>query len=406
MGLVEMSILFTSFIAVTYGFGVYLFATVLPEMKAELRFSYTESGGMIALAQCGFLLAALSSAVLTHRLGAVRLMLLSMVVCVLCLVLMAFAQTMVQVSVLLLFAAAAAAAVWVPMAAVAQETIEARHQGKAIGLMSSGTAYGMFVNGLAVPVLLPLYGWRSVWVFVALLGALSLCWGWWRLSARKTIPPTSTPPTISTQEPRLTPERAVITQSKGSSRSGLWQQLRQPAALLILGMMLVSGIACMPVQNYLMAFLREDLAYPVAQAGRAVAIIGLVGMVGGFLMGALADKITLACALTLTYLLLALASGLFLYHGDVWVVYVGAAIFGLAFNAIFGLLPAHINLHFSPHAATAIFGVGTVALGVGSVLGNFFGGYIHDVSGSFAPIYLASAAAALLLASACTLLQK
>lgn len=164
MGLVEMSILFTSFIAVTYGFGVYLFATVLPEMKAELRFSYTESGGMIALAQCGFLLAALSSAVLTHRLGAVRLMLLSMLVCVLCLVLMAFAQTMVQVTVLLLFAAAAAAAVWVPMAAVAQETIEARHQGKAIGLMSSGTAYGMFVNGLAVPVLLPLYGWRSVWV--------------------------------------------------------------------------------------------------------------------------------------------------------------------------------------------------------------------------------------------------
>ncbi len=33
---VEISILFTSFIAATYGFGVYLFSTVLPDMKKEL----------------------------------------------------------------------------------------------------------------------------------------------------------------------------------------------------------------------------------------------------------------------------------------------------------------------------------------------------------------------------------
>ena len=75
---VEITVLFTSFIAATYGFGVYLFSTVLPDMKAELHFSYTEAGGFISLAQVGFLMAALTSSFLTHKIGAKRLILFSM----------------------------------------------------------------------------------------------------------------------------------------------------------------------------------------------------------------------------------------------------------------------------------------------------------------------------------------
>ncbi|WP_315982169.1 hypothetical protein [Aliamphritea spongicola] len=41
--------------------------------------------------------------------------------------------------------------------------IDYQHRAKAMGLIGSGTSYGIFINGLVLPWLLPDYGWRSVW---------------------------------------------------------------------------------------------------------------------------------------------------------------------------------------------------------------------------------------------------
>ena len=383
---VEITILFTSFIAATYGFGVYLFSTILPDMRAELHFSYTEAGGFISLAQVGFLVAALTSSVLTHKMGAQRLILLSMLTSCLSLLGLIFVSERWHIAVLLTTAGAAAAAVWVPMVAVAQELIPIKHQGKAIGLMSSGTAYGVFVNGLAVPILLPEYGWRAVWVFAAILACTFFIWGWARLSKHEDSRNTNNPDSSATP----------IEQS--NERISIGQLFRQPSILMILVMMFLNGIACMPAQNYLMSYLRDDLGYDLAIAGRAWSAIGLFGMAGGFVMGALADKIGVKKSLTLTYLLLSVATALFLHHGSTYEVYLGAAIFGLAFNAIFGLVPAYVSLNFPKSSATLIFGLATVLLGVGSMIGNFYGGVIHDAFNSFSAVFLISTITALLLA--------
>ena len=390
IGFVELTILFTSFIAATYGFGVYLFSTVLPDMKAELLFSYTEAGGMISVAQIGFLFAALSSGMLTHKIGARKLILLSMFACCISLLGMIFATQSWQVAVLLTIAGAAAAAVWVPMVAVAQDLIPAKHQGKAIGLMSSGTAYGVFVNGLAVPILLPDHGWRSVWLFDAAISCVSFAWGWIRLPALK--------------QPQ--PIRESLPNTENSPSIAISVLIRQPSSMLILMMMFLNGIACMPAQNYLMSYLREDLGYEIATATRAWSMIGLIGMIGGFTMGALADKISVQKSLTVTYVLLGVATGLFMHHRSPYEVYIGAAIFGLAFNAIFGLVPAFVSLNFPKNTATLIFGLATVLLGLGSMIGNFFGGLVHDFAKSFAPVYQISTAMALILAILSTFLSK
>jgi MFS family permease len=111
-------------------------------------------------------------------------------------------------------------------------------------------------------------------------------------------------------------------------------------------------------------------------------------------------------SLTLTYLLLSVATGLFLHHGSTHAVYLGAAIFGLAFNAIFGLVPAYVSLTFPKNTATLIFGLATVLLGVGSMIGNFYGGMMHDALNSFSVVFLISTITALLLASFSFLLGR
>jgi predicted MFS family arabinose efflux permease len=372
----ELTILLTSCIAATYAFGVYLFSALLPDMRAALSLSYTEIGWITGLAQVGFLAGAFVSARLVRVLGAVRLILASVLVCGIGLALMPLVADAVQIAVLMVMTGCAAATVWVPMVAVVQAGITAKHQGKVLGLISSGTAYGLFLNGFSVPALLPVGGWKSPWLFSSALTCLLLVWGVLRLRVTETK-------TVQEDASQAHAQRGIV--------------LRDPMALVVVLLMLLNGIACMPTMNYLLSFLREELGYSAQSAGWVWSTIGFTGMFGGFAMGALADRITVAKALNLTYVLLAGSSLLFLHHAAVWEVLVGAALFGLAFNAIFGLIPAFVSLSFPAHRATAVFAIGNVMLGLGSMLGNLLGGVLREQQQSFVPVYLGSSGVELLL---------
>ena len=369
----ELTLLLTCFIAVTYAFGVYLFSTLLPDMRAALALNYAEIGWITGLGQVGFLLGAFMCAHLVRGLGAVRLILASVFACGACLALMPLVTNAVQIAALMVITGGAAATVWVPMVAVVQGGIAARHQGKVLGLLSSGTAYGLFLNGFSTPALLPLGGWKLVWVFSAVLTFALWAWGVSRL--------------------RVGPAAALKTHAQAPHPAGDtgWRTLlRDPLVLVVMLLMFFNGIACMPTMNYLVSFLREELGYSTESAGWVWSTIGFVGMFGGLAMGALADRITVARALSLSYLLLALCTLLFLHHASLAEVLVGGALFGLVFNSIFGLVPAFVSLSFDARKATAVFAMCNVLLGLGSMLGNLLGGLLREQQQSFVPVYLAS----------------
>lgn len=386
-GSVGLTLMFTGFIAATYGFGVYLFPALMPDMLNALSLDYRHAGTIMAMSQAGFLIAALISGFLTDRIGAIRLILLSMACCATCLLLVPFTSGLATLSIILFLSGAASASVWVPMVVVAKAVIPQAHQGKALGLMSSGTAYGVFVNGSAIPVLLPTYGWQSVWFFVAALTALLFVWGSFRLAGIG---------------------KAIATGGRASNpldRMNAMNYLR-PGYLVIPAMMFLSGVACMPAQNYLVALIRDEPGYGVTAAGHAWTMIGFSGMFGGFAMGILADRITARKALALAYLLLAASFAAFVDHRSLAVIYFGAALFGLAFNAIFGLIPAYVSLSYPSQATALIFGIGNVMLGLGAMTGNFLGGIIKDQAGSFQLIYGAALTLAVLLTFIAMFLRK
>ena len=118
-------------------------------MRTEIGFDYAAVGLMTAAAQGGFLVFALISGLFASVIGARKAIIFSVFLCAACLILMPLAGNSLIVGVLLALMAAAAASVWIPMVAVCKELIPAKHQGKAFGLISSGTAYGVFINGLA-----------------------------------------------------------------------------------------------------------------------------------------------------------------------------------------------------------------------------------------------------------------
>jgi predicted MFS family arabinose efflux permease len=380
-GSIEIIILFAAFIAATYGFGMYLFASLIPEMRSEIGFDYAAVGLMTAAAQGGFLIFALVSGLFASVIGARKAIIFSMFLCAACLILMPFADNSLIVAVLLALMAAAAASVWIPMVAVCKELIPAKHQGKAFGLISSGTAYGVFINGLAVPLLMPSYGWKSIWL---VLGAGTLGFALWamlRIGLRDQPAQSGTPAKLLPLGSRL-------------------RVLGRPEALAILLMMFLNGLSCMPAQNYLSAMMREELGYSVGSAALAWSIIGFVGMFSGLAIGALADRISIRWAMVVTYVLLCISAAFFLNHASLTVIYAGAVAFGLAFYAIFGLVPAYTSIIFSKEEATSVFGIGNVLLGLGGMVGNYFAGLAREYTGSFETTYwivLVAAVATLVL---------
>ena len=371
-------LLFTAYIASTYGFGLYLFPAMVESIRGDIPFSYGTMGTISGFVQAGFMVCALLAGFLTVRLGALPMILGSIAVCALALAGLAIAPDIVSMAVLLTALGGAAAAIWVPMVEVARHRIAREHQAKALGLISSGTSYGVFINSFLLTALMPSQGWRALWVATAAIVAVLAILG------------------LVILKP---PERKS---SAGSDAQALSLRARVkalPAGLTaaIVFMMFLNGLSCMPYQTYLSAFLQDEAGYSAATAAHAWRVIGLVGMVSGFAVGALADRITVRLGMLFTYCVLASSCLLLLAArgGDNFAaLYVATVTFGGSFYAVFGLVPAYIGHFFGSGSAALVFAFGNIALGLGGIVGNAFGGWLKVSSGSFAPIYIVMLAAA------------
>ena len=168
-----LTILLSAVIAATYGFGVYLFPVLLPEMKRTIGFDYAQAGFITAARQLANVAVALLSGFAAARFGPARIVLAATLLSAAGLACLAFAERTWLMGGVLIALNACAAATWVPMMVLIVPLIDERHQAKAIGVISSGTNYGVLLNGLMVPALLASWGWRSVWcrAFPQSLGA-------------------------------------------------------------------------------------------------------------------------------------------------------------------------------------------------------------------------------------------
>ena len=53
---IAITIIFSGFLAFAYGFGIYLFPVLSPDMRQDLAFTYAEMGYVAAGIQAGFIL--------------------------------------------------------------------------------------------------------------------------------------------------------------------------------------------------------------------------------------------------------------------------------------------------------------------------------------------------------------
>ncbi|WP_459624025.1 MFS transporter [Burkholderia sp. 3C] len=371
---------FTLFTAVAFGFGIYLFPLVVTVMRENLGLAYGTIGIVTGVAQIAYLSAAFACPVLVSRFGGGQVVVAAVATAALLLVFLAGVRTVFQVGAILAGLGATAAFMMIPTVGVISRSVPFRYRSRVNGLVSSGTAYGQFANGMLVPWLLPSHGWRTVWIaagsaslVIALVGCLML---------RRFAPDAF----VRVAAPDLAREAARPAHG--------WRNIVTAQNMTVWTLLALSGMACGPWQNYLSSFLADERGRSLVMIGQLWSIIGMLGLVSGFAAGMAADKVGVRISLALSYATLAGSALLIAFHSETWQLQAAAVCFGLSFYAVYGLIPAYISKTADPASATTVFAIANVFLGVGTMAGNLGGGNVPRVTGSLQGVFMVAAALA------------
>jgi len=301
---------------------------------------------------------------------------------------------------------------WVPMGLLISRWFQAR-RGRMAGVAFSGMGFGVFVIGPVTQWLIAISTWRTASLILGLATLVLLLplvlWG---------IRDTPTPRDARVVRNQRVGDGAMPSRVAGagaaaaSRASGvsseaaaaapaharrdadatLREALRSRAFWALFAAYFCTPLAVFPVATHAVAF-AVDQGYPPMLAATAYGSMGLMSTVGRAGFGVLADRLGGPLAATLSFGCTAGGAAALLalevVPGAGWLV-VFALLFGLGFGARGPIITAIASDWFGGRRFGVIYGVLNLGNGLAGALGPWFGGFVHDVSGSYRIAFAAS----------------
>jgi MFS family permease len=151
---------------------------------------------------------------------------------------------------------------------------------------------------------------------------------------------------------------------------------------MVCAMYFVSWYCAMTTQVHI-AQSAVDKGISVSHAAGVLAVIGAVSIVGRVVMGVSGDHIGNRRAATICFLVLVAALSWLQLAGELWSMYLFAAIYGFSHGGFFALVSPLIAELFDMKAHGAILGVVLFVSQIGGAAGPVVTGYIFDTTESY-----------------------
>ncbi len=375
------------------------YALVLPPMKEALGLNYTEMGLLATGFFAGYLVFALLTSIITARIGARLVMVISMLVAGLALAGTGLSQGFAAALVARTITGAATAGGYVQAMSLPSSWFTLRRRGLAAGVQTSGVGLGFIATGFLIPLVLSSHGeaaWRYAWLYmgVAVL-AIAVAGGIWVRNR----------PTDKGLAPFGPPD--APSETRGSSRAPLGGIFKSPVLWHISGVYLLYGFTNIVVMTFFTAYLTREIGLDAGTAGGAWAVLGIMVTFGGLTWGAVSDRLGRPLGLAASLLFLGLgAFALTAAPQGLAAVYGSAALFGFCLTGAPAIVAAACGDYFGPRLAAPALGFLTVSFGAGQAFGPSLSGYIADLTGSFIIPFLLAGAASVIAAGGALLLRK
>ncbi len=154
---------------------VMLYAFALTAIREEFQLSSAGAGAVASVTLIASAFGGILFGVLADRIGRARALIYSILTYSIFTALTATSASVAQLVLWRTLVGIGMGGEWSAGSVLVSETWPAEHRGKAIGLMQSGWAIGYILAAILAAVVLPVYGWRTLFV-LGLLPALLTVW--------------------------------------------------------------------------------------------------------------------------------------------------------------------------------------------------------------------------------------
>lgn len=180
--------------AVSNGFARFAYGLVLPAMRDDLGWSYTEAGWINTANAIGYLLGALLALGLISRLGASFLFIAGMALTALALIMSGLTQDFWLLSFWRVIAGIGGAPVFIAGGVMASALFagDKAKNALAIAVYFGGGGFGMIICGVVLPYMIEWFGgqvWPLTWLLIGILSFLCFLPSYWAAAATPTPPP-------------------------------------------------------------------------------------------------------------------------------------------------------------------------------------------------------------------------
>ncbi|MGZ2259702.1 MFS transporter [Roseobacter sp. A03A-229] len=350
-------------IAVIVNVGMWAIIVIMPAVEAEFGAGRAEASMPYTLTMIGFAVGNFAIGKAVDRFGVTLSLIAAAVGVAVGFGLATLSQSIVMLSLAQLLVGFASAVGFGPLIADISHWF-VRRRGIAVALVASGNYLSGAFWPLVLAGMLEQTGWRSVYLFMAvvtLVGVIPLS-----LALRRRLP----------EEARAVAQDMSL---RNASSAGL-----SPRALqYLLGL---AGIGCcvamsMP-QVHIVAYC-VDLGYGPAVGAEMLALMLLGGVGSRIVSGLLADQLGGVKTLLIGSTLQCLALFLYLPSSGLVSLYVVSLIFGLSQGGIVPSYALIVREYMPAREAGARVGIVMMATIMGMALGGWMSGWIYDVSGSY-----------------------
>ncbi|MFD1737340.1 MFS transporter [Bacillus salitolerans] len=365
------------------GFGRFSFGAILPFMKDDLMFTYTQTGFVASSIFFGYLLSAFFSGYFVLRFTAKVVIIASLCLASLGMSLLAMSSHFWISFFGSLIMGIGSGGANIPALGVVAKWFAPKKRGLAMGIVNSGSGLGIVFSGVFVPVMIGIdtvNGWRFSWIVLACLILLIAI----LVLAFLKKHPQEVGIHSNGEERNQTSDHTFLATSSVYKNSIVWH---------IGFTYFLWGFSYLVFSTFIVDYLMNDIGFTKGVAGQYFAIGGFISIFSGFIWGAISDKIGRIQALTIVYgyqcILLLLMS--LTYHPTLLLVEV--ILYGIALWAVPTITVTSVSEYVEPALAPIALGFLTLFFGVGQFFSPIVTGILIDQTNSYYSAFVASAIA-------------
>jgi MFS family permease len=253
-----------------------------------------------------------------------------------------------------------------------------RRRGLMIGIVQAGTGTGGLIFAPLAGWLIVSYGWRSAYVVFGLITLVGLCVAGLFLSRdpreKGQLPDGEKGPALA--------EKKLSQPSVQTLGFSLREAIRTRSFWMIAGLYSVFGFCRSTFTAHLAAHV-QDSGFSLADGANVLAVVVGASVFGRIGLGRVADIIGNRRGFIISFGTTALALLWLLVSRELWMFFVFAFVYGVAWGNQAVLRFAIASEYFGLASLGLIMGILGVGESVAAMLGSFIAGYIFDVFGSY-----------------------